>query len=172
MTSRFPTHPVDKLSRDERCRIYYSRVVDLAVFQGLLIPDPDSEIGHFAFSRHYFQGQDCDAKLRVALREFEEKFPELILLRRREQDRKFLGTVEEFYMSGNEEKIRDLIVVGASYSVWPTGTSFTLIYPWNLDATGRTVRFRDDLSDFMRRRIVKILKDSGKLRSPDPFSNS
>lgn len=172
MTSRFPIHPVDRLSRDEKCRIYYSRVVDLAVFQGLLMPDPDSEIGHFAFSRHYFQGQDFDAKLRTALKEFEEKFPELILLRRSEQDRKFLGTVEEFYTSRNEERLRDLIIVGASYRVWPTGTSFTLIYPWNLDCTGRTVRFRDDLSDFMKRRIVKILKDSGKLRSSDLFANS
>jgi hypothetical protein len=40
MTPRFPVHPVDNLSPDEKCRIYYSRVVDLAVFQGLVIPDP------------------------------------------------------------------------------------------------------------------------------------
>jgi hypothetical protein len=146
-------------------------VVDLAVIQGLLIPDPDSEIGHFAFSRHYFQGQDFDAKLRMALREFEEKFPELILLRRTEQDRQFMGTVEEFYTSRNDDKIRDLKIVGASHRVWPTGTSFTLTYPWELDGSGRMVRFRDDLSDFMKRRIVKILKDAGKLRSPDLFGN-
>jgi hypothetical protein len=172
MTSRFPIHPVDNLSPDEKSRIYYSRVVDLAVFQGLLIPDLDGEIGHFAFSRYYFQGQDLDTKLREALRDFEEKYPELIMLRRSEQDRKFIGTVEEFYKSGNEEKIRDLIVVGASHRVWPTGTSFTLTYPWDLDGTGQMVRFRRDLSDFTKRRIVKILKSAGKLLTPDLFPNS
>ncbi|HMK36953.1 MAG TPA: hypothetical protein VK463_17900 [Desulfomonilaceae bacterium] len=172
MTSRFPVHPVDKLSADEKCRIYYSRVVDLAVFQGLLLPDPDDEIGHFAFSKYYFQGQDLDTKLRIALRVFEEKFPELILLRRNERDRTFLGTVEEFYRSENEDKLRDLIVVGASHKVWPIGTSFTLTYPWDLAGTGQTVRFRDDLTDFMKRRIVRILKSAGKLRTPDLFVGS
>ncbi len=38
MTSRFPVHPVDNLSPDEKCRIYYSRVVDLAVFSGIIDP--------------------------------------------------------------------------------------------------------------------------------------
>jgi hypothetical protein len=171
MTPRFPVHPVDNLSPDEKCRIYYSRVVDLAVFQGLVIPDPDGEIGHFAFSKYYFQGQDLDTKLRAALRDFEEQYPELMVLRRSEQDKKFMGTVEEFYMSGNEEKLRDLVIVGASHRVWPTGTSFTLTYPWDLDGTGRMVRFRTDLSEFSKRRILKILKSVGKLRSSDLFTN-
>jgi hypothetical protein len=170
MTPRFPVHPVDNLNPDEKCRIYYSRVVDLAVFQGLLIPDLDGEIGHFAFSRYYFQGQDLDTRLRDALKDFEERYPELMLLRRSEQDRKFMGTVEEFYKSGNEEKIQDLIVVGASHRVWPTGTSFTLTYPWDLDGAGQMVRFRSDLPDFTKRRILKILKSAGKLQTTDLFS--
>jgi hypothetical protein len=171
MTSRFPVHPVDTLGPDEKCRIYYSRVVDLAVFQGWLIPDPDGEIGHFAFSKYYFQGQDLDAKLRTALREFEENYPELILLRRSEQDKKFMGTVEDFYKSGDEEKLRDLVTVGASQRVWPTGTSFTLTYPWDLDGSGHMVRFRSDLSDFTKRRILKILKGVGKLRNTGLFTD-
>jgi hypothetical protein len=38
-----------------------------------------------------------------------------------------------------------------------------LTYPWDLDGKGRIVRFRQDLSDFMKRRIVAILRKAGKL---------
>jgi hypothetical protein len=169
MTARRPVHPIDNLSPDEKYRVYYSKVVDLAVFQGLLLPDPDREIGHFAFSKYYFQGQDSDTKLRGAIRNFEEKYPELVLMRKKERDRALMGTVEDFSKSSYEEKIHDLIVVGASHRVWPTGTSFTLTYPWDLAGTGQMVRFRSDLSDFTKKRILKILKNVGKLRSVDLF---
>jgi hypothetical protein len=49
MTSERPEHPVSVLSQEEKYRIYYSRVVDLAVYSSLLTADSNTEIGHFAF---------------------------------------------------------------------------------------------------------------------------
>ncbi len=170
MTPRLPEHPADALSRQEKCHIYYSRVVDLAVVSGLLIPDPDTEIGHFAFSRQYYDGKALDGNLTAAIREFERKYPELVLERRVDRNRAFMGAVEDFSREGDSEKIEDLILIGASYAVWPAGTSFTLTYPWDLNGQGRTVRFRDDLTDFTKRRILEILKKTGKLRNRDLFS--
>jgi hypothetical protein len=162
-------HPADILTREDRCRIYYSRVVDLAVARGLLIPDINSEIGHFAFSHHYFEGKDTDLMLQQAVHEFEQKFPELVIERRAVQDRVFMGAVEDFMRSDVAKKTEELILVGATHCVWPVGTSFTLTYPWDLDGKGRMVRFRQDLSDFMKRRIVAILRKAGKLGHSDLF---
>jgi hypothetical protein len=164
-----PVHPADVLSREERCRIYYSRVVDLAVARGLLIPDINTEVGHFAFSHHYLEGKDSDLMLQQAVREFEEKFPELVVERRAATDRVFMGAVEDFLRSDVSEKTDELILVGATHCVWPVGTSFTLTYPWDLDGKGHPVRFRQDLSDFMKRRIVAILRKAGKLGHSDLF---
>jgi hypothetical protein len=166
-----PIHPVDELSAAEKCRIYYSRVVDLAVAQGLLDPDPDTEIGHFAFSRYYFEGKELDSGLRGRIKSFEADHPETAKARRKELNERLLGAVEDFRKSDDQEKIKFLIIVGASYCVWPTGTSFTLEYPWTLDGTGRAVRFRKDLSDFTKRRIMTILKKSGKFRNPNIFTS-
>jgi len=41
--------------------------------------------------------------------------------------------------------------------------------PWDLDGKGQPVRFRTDLTDFMKRRILEILKKAGKLRNPRLF---
>jgi hypothetical protein len=164
-----PVHPADVLTREERCRIYYSRVVDLAVARGLLTPDLNTEIGHFAFSHYYFEGKDSDLMLQRALEEFEEKFPELIIERKAAKDQAFMGAVEGFLRSGGAEKTGELILVGATHCVWPVGTSFTLTYPWDLDGNGSVVRFRNDLSDFMKRRIVAILRKAGKLGHSDLF---
>lgn len=166
MTSSIPAHPVDTLAPEEKYRIYYSRVVDLAVAQGLLTSDPDTEIGHFAFSRHYTDGKTLDKALIQAVLEFETQYPEAARQRRLEKDRTFMGAVESYYQSAPEEKIQDLILIGASYSVWPAGTCHTLTYPWDLAGNGHPVRFRDDLTEFMKRRIIEILKKVGKLRNP------
>jgi hypothetical protein len=162
-------HPVDRLTPQDKNRIYFSRVVDLAVVQGLLEADPDCEIGHFAFSRHYFAGKKIDFDLQVAIRQFRQKHPEIVSERRDRQDGFFGGIVTAFSREVPSEKLRDLIILGATYGIWPTGTSFVLTYPWDLDGRGRLVRFRSDLSDFMKRRIVEILKKAGKLRDEDPF---
>jgi hypothetical protein len=169
MTTRDVVHPADKLTPGDTNRIYYGRVVDLAVFSGLLVPDPDTEIGHFAFSAFYEQGRQLDKALMEEIAEFEARHPEFVKQRRNELNRSFLGAVESFREADNESKIQSLILVGASHGVWPTGTSFTLTYPWDLDGTGRKVRFRPDLSEFTRRRIVEILRKAGKLRSSGLF---
>lgn len=139
--------------------------------QGLLEADPDSEIGHFAFSRHYFTGKKSDFDLQVAIRQFEQGHPKIVGERRDRQDHLFGGIVTAFSKEVHSEKLRDLIILGATYGIWPTGTSFVLTYPWDLDGRGRLVRFRSDLSDFMKRRIIEILKKSGKLRHEDPFGD-
>ncbi|MGB6064973.1 MAG: hypothetical protein WBG50_09195 [Desulfomonilaceae bacterium] len=164
-----PVHPADVLSREERCRIYYSRVVDLAVARGLLSPDPNTEIGHFAFSPHYLQGKDSERALQRALREFEEKYPEVAVERRTKKDQIFLGAVRSFLSSDSAEKAEEIILVGATYCVWPVGTSFALTYPWDLSGKERPVRFRKDLNDFMKRRIIAILRKAGKLGHSDLF---
>ena len=169
MTDSIPMHPVDALTAQEKCDIYFSRVVDLAVAFGLLIADPDTEIGHFAFSRHYTLGKDLDGRLQRALHEFEEKYPERVLERREIQNKEFLGAADEFFASSDQEKMRDLILIGASRRVWPTGTSFVLTYPWDPVGNGQRVVFRPDLTDFTKRRILAILRKAGKLRDPNPF---
>ncbi len=52
-----PVHPADVLSREERCRIYYSRVVDLAVARGLLSPDPNTGNRSFCFLSSLLAGK-------------------------------------------------------------------------------------------------------------------
>jgi hypothetical protein len=169
MTDLHPTHPVDALSSEQRCRIYYHRVVDLAVLAKLLTSDQDTEIGHFAFSRHYREGRELDLKLQEALRTFTERFPEAIQDRRRQQDEALAGVATAFHQASNADKLRDLIVIGATYRVWPVGTSFALTYPWDLEGRGHPVRFRSDLPDFMKRRILAILQKAGKLQTPNLF---
>ncbi len=169
MSESAPVHPVDALTPQDKCRIYFSRLVDLAVFSGLLEGDRNTEIGHFAFSRHYDIGRDLDRSLQDRLREFEDEHSEMIATRRRKQSQLLVGVVDEFFRLSDEEKIRDLILIGASYRVWPTCTSFALTYPWARDETARPVRFRNDLPDFMKRRILNILKKERKLRNPNLF---
>jgi hypothetical protein len=164
-----PVHPADVLSREGTCRIYYSRVVDLAIARGLLTADPNTEIGHFAFSHHYYEGKDSDLMLQRALHDFEEKFPELVIERKDKKDQVFMGAVEGFLRSDQAERTEDLILFGATHCVWPVGTSFTLTYPWDLDGKGRPVRFRNDLTDFMKRRIILMLRKAGKLGHSDLF---
>jgi len=170
MSSSLKIHPADALSHKDKCRIYYSRVVDLAVVSGLLIPDPDTEVGHFAFSRHYYQGKELERKAQSALIEFEKNHPEIAEERRRVRNQEFLGAVDDFLGSDDAEKIQELILVGASHAIWPAGTSFVLTYPWDLAGKGLAVRFRDDLSEFMKRRVLEILRKAGKLRTRDLFS--
>lgn len=165
------THPVDTLTTAEKHRIYFCRVVDLAVVGGLLTPDRDSEIGHFAFSRHYDDGRDIDRRLQQSLQVFKAEHPEAAFLRASQKDEEFLGAVTEFEREPNSLKIQDLIRIGASYAIWPTGTSFVLTYPWDLEGNGHAVRFREDLSDFMKRRVLAILKKAGKLRDPNLFED-
>lgn len=169
MTAILPIHPADVLSPEQKCRIYYRRVVDLAVLAGLLMSDPDTEIGHFAFSRHYREGLELDRKLQDALRVFTERFPTVVRHRRQQQDETLMGVATAFQQASHEEKRHDLIVIGATYRVWPVGTSFTLTYPWDLEGRGQPVRFRSNLPQFMRRRILDILKQAGKLRTPNLF---
>ena len=169
MKFRSPVHPVSALSHKEKCLIYYSRIVDLAVAYGMLTPDPNTEIGHFAFSPHYWQGKAIDKRLGRAVRDFDRAHPHVAVERLVRQNEEFCGAVEDYLTSSNSEKLRDLIRVGASYHVWPVGTSFTLRYPWDLEGNGRPVRFRDDLPVFTKRRILEILKKVGKLRNPNLF---
>jgi hypothetical protein len=169
MTSGSPIHPADTLAREDKCRIYYARVVDLAVVSGLLIPDPGTEVGHFAFSRYYYKGKELDQKLRSALIEFEAKHPEIGQERRAVKNQAYMGALEDFLGSDGTEKIQELIILGASHAIWPVGTSFVLTYPWDLTGNGQPVRFRDDLSEFMKRRVLEILKKASKLRTPCLF---
>jgi hypothetical protein len=144
-------------------------VVDLAVAWGLLIPDPNSEIGHFAFSQYYYDGKQLDLKLHNDISDYEKNYPELSFERIEELNDRFMGEVSSFLKQANEDKIHDLIILGATYCVWPAGTASSLTYPWGLDGTGIPVRFRTDLSEFTKRRIIEILKKSGKLRNPNLF---
>lgn len=169
MTCPGPVHPVDALSSQQKCKIYYSRVVDLAAASGLLVPDPDTEIGHFAFSRHYNEGCELDRMLQHALRDFAKHHPDLVSARTYRLDEEFSGVATAFQSSTGPERLRDLILIGASHGVWPIGTSFTLTYPWDLEGRPRPVTFRDDLTEFMRRRILEILRKAGKLRNPQLF---
>lgn len=165
-----PIHPADALSAQDKYRIYYFRVVRLAVAAGLLPNDADTEIGHFAFSRYFTEGQELDRTLREAIAEFAAAHPELILARRAQQDEISYGAVTEFVQSEPSDKARDLILIGASYHVWPKGSSHVLTYPWDLDGNGRPVTFRTDLTDFMKRRVREILRKAGKLRNPHIIS--
>jgi hypothetical protein len=169
MKFHVPQYPTDTLSRDDKYLIYYCKVVDLAVRAGLLTSDPMTEIGHFAFSEHYSKGKSLQRQLHAAIREYHERHPNIALERDIRRDEEFLGAAEQYRTASDEEKIKDLIKVGASYRVWPHGTSFTLTYPWDLSGRGQQVRFRDDLSIFTKRRILEILKQAGKLRDPDLF---
>jgi len=128
-----------------------------------------TEIGHFAFSDHYTKGKALERRLMEAIREFDNHHPHVALDRRERQNQAFVGAAEEYRSSSDTEKIQDLIRVGASYRVWPVGTSFTLTYPWDLEGNGQPVRFRDDLSSFMKRRIVEILRKAGKLSDAHLF---
>jgi len=145
--------------------------VDLAAVSGLLVPDRDTEIGHFAYSAYYDQGKELDTALQLALQQYRQRFPQMVALRREEQNLEFAGAVQDYIQSENHEKLQDLIQVGASYKVWPTGTSFTLTYPWDLSGRGVPVRFRSDLTDFMKRRILRILNAAGKLKNPGLFDD-
>jgi hypothetical protein len=169
MNDTIPIHPIEILSSRDKCDIYFSRIVDLAVASDLLTPDPNSEIGHFAFSTHYTRGKDLDDRFQTALREFEEKHPDLVMELRELRNETLIGAVDEFLNSSDDDKVREIIIIGASHRVWPTGTSFALTYPWDAAGNGKPVRFRPDLSDFMKRRILGILKKSGKLRNSNLF---
>jgi hypothetical protein len=166
MTLPPPTHPADALKPQDRYRIYYHRVVLLAVASGLLASDPNTEIGHFAFSRYFTEGQELDRALREAIERFSERFPELVLDRRAELDDASGGAVNAYLASEPQNKVKDLILVGASHNVWPVGTSHVLTFPWDLEGNGKPVTFRADLTDFMKRRVLDILKRAGKLRNP------
>ena len=170
MNGSTPIHPVEILASQDKCDIYFSRIVDLAVASGLLDPDRSSEIGHFAFSAHYTSGKDLDRQFQTALREFEDKHPDLVLERRELQNETSVGAVDEFFSLSDDDKIRELRIIGASRRVWPMGTSFVLTYPWDAAGNGKPVRFRSDLSDFMKRRVWRILKKAGKLRNSDLFA--
>ncbi|MGO9119655.1 MAG: hypothetical protein ACLQPD_18845 [Desulfomonilaceae bacterium] len=169
MNGSIPIHPVEILSSQDKCDIYFSRIVDLAVASDLLDPDTKSEIGHFAFSTHYTRGKDLDHRFQTALREFEEKHPDLVLERRELQSETSVGAADEFFSLSNDDKVRELKIVGASRRVWPTGTSFVLTYPWDDAGNGKPVGFRTDLSDFMKRRVLRILNKAGKLRNSNLF---
>jgi hypothetical protein len=101
--------------------------------------------------------------LRSALIRFEKKHPEIVQERRSNMNQAYIGALEDFLGSDNAERIQELIVVGASRAIWPAGTSFVLTYPWDLIGKGKPVRFRDDLSEFMKRRVLEILRRAGKL---------
>ncbi len=162
-------HPVDLLLNADKNRIYFSRVVDLAVFQGLLTNDPDSEIGHFAFSQYYREGKDLDTALRWDVQRYESEKPLVTQDRRRTLSTTLDQAAEDFLVMENQDKLKELILVGASYAVWPKGTSFVLTYPWEPDGSCKPVRFRPDLSEFQKRRIVEILKKTHTYRGQDPF---
>lgn len=165
-----PQHPVDALTTREKCMIYYSRVVDLAVASGLLDDDPETEVGHFAFSDYYRQGKELAAELQEALQEYRARYPAAAEGRTDSLDREFAGVASRFQTESPEERAQHLQIIGAARNVWPVGTAFTLTYPWDLDGVGHPVRFRSDLTDFMKRRVVEILKKAGKLRGPELFN--
>jgi hypothetical protein len=165
-----PIHPLERLSQRDKCKIYYYKVVRLAVAQGLLAPDPDTETGHFAFSAYYRDGEEMDRILMARIERYYRDHPAAAALRRRELDLRLKGAASSFEAMSSEEKIRELVTIGASRLVWPTGTSYVLTYPWRADGTPHVVEFRKDLTDFMKRRVIRILEKAGKLRSPDPFA--
>jgi hypothetical protein len=169
MSDYAPVHPVDALSDLDKYRIYYFRVVELAVELGLLDRDPDSEIGYFAFSRYYEDGRITLRTLKEDTRLFEQEYPKATELRVARRNEQVSEAIQSYLTSGIEEKAQDLICVGASHRVWPTGTSFTLTYPWDLAGNGQKVRFRSDLNEFMKRRIVAMLRQEGKLRNINLF---
>lgn len=162
MTGDAPIHPVDALSEQEKCWIYFRRVVDLAVAEGLVPGDPRTPIGHFAFSACYTRGRNLDEQLSTELARFEEQYPDVVKSRHAEMDWRYPEVIERYQRSSASEKRDDLIRIGASYRVWPSCTSFVLIYPWDLAGRGRLVTFRPDLPQFTKRRILQILKDAGQ----------
>ncbi len=163
-----PVHPADLLTEPEKHRIYYFRVVNLAVNEGLLPPSSDSDVAHFAFSDYYAQGRELDRQLRSALQDFEARFPRVAQAR---EDQMAALWKQEPSADPQKQIRQELILIGASHAVWPTGTSFVLTYPWSLDGTAARVRFRDDLSEFMKRRIRDILAKAEKLRDPCLFQD-
>ncbi|MEW6350040.1 MAG: hypothetical protein AB1646_13320 [Thermodesulfobacteriota bacterium] len=160
---KHPIHPADLLTEPERHRIYFFRVVNLAVKEGLIPPTADSEVGHFAFSDFYAHGRELDRDLRTALRDFEARFPRVARAR---EDQNTELWKQDPSADLQKELRQELILIGASHAVWPTGTSFVLTYPWTLEGTPAAVRFRDDLSEFMRRRIRVLLTQAGKIGDP------
>ncbi len=171
MNRKSTVYPTDILTVPQKCDIYYARVVDLAVERGLLTPDPETEVGCFAYSQHYYEGRKLAERLKEALRLFEKKHPKIVEARARERDDLFGGIHEVIQQSGPSEKTANLIRIGASRRIWPTGTSFVLTYPWDLSGSGRPVTFRNDLNDFMKRRVIAILEKAGKLRSRNLFGD-
>ena len=164
MSNRLRIHPVDALSELDKYRIYYFRVVELAVASGLLNRDSDSAIGYFAFSRYYEDGCIALRTLKERIQRFELEHPSSTQLRIVKSDAQTRDAMHAYLSSGIEEQTQDLIRVGASHRVWPTGTSFTLTYPWDLAGNGQKVRFRRDLNDFMKRRIITMLRQAGNLK--------
>ncbi len=163
-----PVHPAELLTEPEKHRIYFFQVVNLAVKEGLLPPGSDSEVGHFAFSDYYAQGRELDEDLRSAVMDFEARFPRVAqALEARKAELRQKDTSADLLQQTRLE----LILIGASHAVWPTGTSFVLTYPWTLEGTPAPVRFRDDLSSFMKRRVPAILADAGKLSDPLLFQD-
>ncbi len=172
MNTQPPIHPLDRLSADQKCQIYYRRVVDLALATGLLEPDPNSPVGHFVFSSHYFHGKTLDEAIGGAVARFRRDYPKLAAERYARLNNRLAGAIESFWESTPQELIRELILIGATFGVWPRCTSFVLTYPWDLGGTPRPVGFRSDLSDFMKRRVTKILLEAGKLKGPGPFHSA
>lgn len=162
-------HPIDQLLQGEKYTIYFKRVVDLAVRLGLLENDPNTEVGHFAFSRRYYQGRLLEAKLAEEIIRFEVERPDTIESVKAERHRAYNITEDTGKNWSDKDQIRHLILVGASYKIWSVGVSHALIYPWSISGQARPVTFRKDLSDFTKRRIIKILQEAGKLRNPDLF---
>lgn len=162
-------HPLDLLQPEEKNKIYFKRVVDLAVWSGLLNPDPNSHVGHFAFSNHYHDGKRLETKLAEEIAYFEAENPELSKKIRDRRFQAFNISEEEQANWTERDEAQHLILVGASYQIWPKGVSHALTYPWDLDGRGSPVTFRPDLTEFNKRRVIKILKDAGKLRDPNLF---
>jgi hypothetical protein len=169
MRSSEPVHPVDTLTEPLKCRIYYARVVDLAVAGRLLSPNPASPIGHFVFSSYYLEGKNLDRRLEKSIHIFQRKYPAITEERRRSVNNHSLGAAENFLESSTEEKIRFLILIGAGHYVWPTGTSFVLTYPWDLSCNPAEVTFRSNLTEFQKKRVVSILKKAGKFGNGNIF---
>jgi hypothetical protein len=162
-------HPLDRLRSEEKEKIYFKRVVDLAVWSGFLNPDPNSEVGHFAFSPRYYEGREFEARLAREIIDFETERPELASRIKSRRLAAFNISEQEQENWTEKEQARHLILVGASYRIWPTGVSHVLTYPWDDNGHGRPVTFRSDLTEFNKRRVIRILRDAGKLRNPDLF---
>lgn len=171
MTVEDSVHPIDRLSEQEKCRIYFRRVVDLAVAEGMLPRDRHTPVGWFAFSVAYEEGKRLDEKLQDDLHRFEHDHPQLAKDRHALLDERYKGAVGLYKQSSAEDKRADLIRIGATYRVWPTCVLFTLTYPWDLVGNGIPVRFRLDLSDFTKRRICRILEDASIAFDPDRFDS-